>query len=108
MKNNIVEGIIIGVALMIIGWLARDVIKSKIIQVITHIKNCSKMEKNTVFLTPFPIVKSPKNYLYFLDDKKRTPHCVNCSTPPNLVPLKRIGKFSKKYVCLICNTKYKK
>ena len=98
----------IGVAF---GWILKTVLPA-IVKTIksaiqTH-KNHPKIEKNTVFLTPYPIAKSPKNYFYYLDDKKRTPHCVKCSTPPNLVPLERIGKFSKKYICPICKTKYKK
>ena len=71
-----------------------------------------KMEKNAVILAPFPLVKSPKGYIYEINQhpKKRTLYCGNCyTTLSKLTPLKKVGSFSpKKVICHTCKTIYKK
>jgi hypothetical protein len=68
-----------------------------------------KMEKNAVFMSPFPIFKSPNGYIYEISGGKKNLFCGECySSPSKLIRLKRIGgRFSKKYICPSCNTEYK-
>jgi hypothetical protein len=68
-----------------------------------------KIEKNAVLLAPFPIVKSPKGYIYYPDSKKKTLYCGKCYTSPSNLTLliKTGGRLSKKYVCPVCKTEYK-
>jgi hypothetical protein len=64
-----------------------------------------KIEKNAVLLAPFPIVKSPKGYIYYPENKKIL-YCGKCyASPSNMTPLEKAG--FKKYICPACKTVYK-
>ena len=71
-----------------------------------------KIEKNAVLLAPFPIVKSPKGYIYSLDKKPkdRILYCGKCCMATSKrIPLSETGsRFSKELVCPDCETVYGK
>ena len=72
-----------------------------------------KIRKNKTLMTPFPIVKSPKGYLYFYErkpKKDRTYYCGNCySNPSAMIPLEKTSNiFNRKLTCPACKTEYKR
>ena len=78
----------------------------------TRNKKAFKIEKNAVILAPFPLVKSPKGYIYGIDQdpKTGTLFCGNCYTATSKrIPLDKTGgRFSKELVCPDCQTIYSK
>lgn len=100
------EQLIIAIVCVIVGWILGNlpIIIKTIKAKIQAIKNLPKEEENAVIVSSFPIKRSPKGYMYYIDDPKRTPHCGNCSPVPVLNPLKRI---KNKLVCPNCKAVYK-
>jgi hypothetical protein len=107
-KNIIPLEIAFPIILLILSILLPKIfskIGDKIRLTIKNKMQYARLEKNAVILSPFPIVKSPKGYIYFLDNKKKL-YCGQCYvSPSNLTPLEKTG--FKKYICPACKTVYK-
>jgi len=107
-----VEQIIIAIVSVTLGWILHDIFPKigRKIKLTAHIiRQKLKMEKNAVILFPFPILKSPKGYLFNVEGKKKL-YCEKCysSKDSKFIQLVKTGRFSRKYVCPVCNTEYKK
>jgi hypothetical protein len=109
MADGMAKEIILVTVSVSVGWILSTIfpkvantIKLKIQK---QMKKPKKTEKGTIILVPNPIAKSPKGYIFSLENPKVL-CCGNCSDiPRKLNPLNRVGR--KKYVCPTCKKEYK-
>jgi hypothetical protein len=89
---------------VILGTIVPKIANTVKLKIQKQMKKPKKIEKDTIILVPDPIAKSPKGYIFSLENPKVL-YCGNCSDiPRKLNPLNRVGR--KKYICPACKTEY--